>query len=210
MKKQDAIYGILLGVNGHKDSQDQNIEYLDVENYFHSALASAIENEFKARYVASERLDMERYTIDADFLKSVTLAVVGDCDRYADFPVNIMTLPGDNGVRGLFTKDYGAQIVRSKSAAGIIGLDSLPVALFWLGKSPAGADRVFLKNLSSDITELVADVVYAPESYLDEDELAVPGVCLDAAILQATNYFMRSKLVPVDEVTDLVEDGKKQ
>lgn len=188
---------VVLNVNGGLPTADSNVEYLDVDNYFNSCLPASIEEEFEQRQVFAKRMG-EDYLIDEEFVQRFELDVEKDgCLMYADFSPRYQGLPGNSGVRNVFSCDFSRQFTKLSSFAQLQGVD-LPGNYCWFGEK-AGKQRVYLKG---DVDKIMVEIVVLADDIGQEDRVVAPGQVLESCILRMTNYFRSQKTMPTDGVPD--------
>jgi hypothetical protein len=194
MTKEQLIYLGLTRANGQDVVPDRQRKYHrgDVERHFEMAFSDVV------REVYNKGLRYRDYgQLDAMLKPYENVPVEFSSTRgryYSDLPINVVQLPENSGIRSIIPRcDDEEPYKRIPNGASAV-FNKLDV--FGTGTNQKfiwerEGNRVYFKNIDSDVTEVLMKLIPAFSSYEDEDEIPMvsgyEGSVYDQAVQRMMN-----------------------
>lgn len=196
MTKGQLIEQVYLRVIGGVNSQDVNVERVDIASY-----VAAAAKWYQRKYYYEYRQFEGFYGFDEAGLVTYKLTATPDADRtdllVATLPVKPMELPGGFAVDSVMPIEGIIPFVRVRGQNWLTGLSRMPdLVAWWLEK-----DKVYLYN-AGKLCELLVRAIPDPVGLSDEDEIGLPAGGDLEVINLAVEFFTGQRSMPADLIAD--------
>lgn len=192
MTKGQLIEQVYLRVIGGVNSQDANVERVDIAAY----VASAIKWYHRKYYYEYKQLEGV-YGYDEAGLVTYKITAVKDAERpdfhVANLPVKPLELPGGYAVDTVVPIEGITPFIRVRGQNWLLGMSRMPdVVCWWLEK-----EKIYLYN-AGKTCDLIVRAIPDPSDLSDEDEVGLPaGGDLEVVNL-AVEFFTGQRSMPAD------------
>lgn len=196
MTKGQLIEQVYLRVIGGVNSQDVNVERVDIASY----VAAAVKW-YQRKYYYEFRQYEGVYGFDETGLVTYKLTATPDTDRpdflVATLPVKPLELPGGFAIDSVMPIEGIVPFVRIRGQNWLTGLARLAdMVSWWLEK-----DKIYLYN-AGKMCELLVRAIPDPVGISDEEEIGLPAGGDLEVINLAVQFFTGQRSMPADLIAD--------